>query len=132
LASAGTRVALALAVLLAAASCSPPADVGGAPDVSAVLRIEPSPPVTGPARLELVLSDAAGRPVPAESVSLQANMSHPGMVPVEAEARATGPGAWSAELSFSMAGDWFVIVDATLQDGRSLERRIDVPGARRP
>jgi len=27
-----------------------------------------------------------------------------------------------------MAGDWFILVRATLADGRSLEEKVDVPG----
>jgi hypothetical protein len=27
-----------------------------------------------------------------------------------------------------MAGDWFILVRATLPDGRKLERQVDVPG----
>jgi hypothetical protein len=29
-----------------------------------------------------------------------------------------------------MAGDWFILVKATLPDGRKLERQVDVPGVK--
>jgi hypothetical protein len=29
-----------------------------------------------------------------------------------------------------MGGDWFILVNAKLPDGKSVERRIDVPGVK--
>jgi hypothetical protein len=55
-------------------------------------------------------------------------MSHAGMVPVLALARETTPGRYQAELELTMVGDWFMLVRADLPDGRSMERKIDVPG----
>jgi hypothetical protein len=126
------RIVLALAAVLAGASCSPPGVDLGAPDVTVGCRIEPSPPARGPARVELSLADPDGQPVEARSVRLEANMNHAGMVPVLAELRPAGPGRFSADIEFTMAGDWYVLVDATLADGRTLQRRFDVTGVRAP
>ena len=40
----------------------------------------------------------------------------------------TAPGRYQADLEFTMGGDWFILVRAELLDGRSMERKIDVPG----
>ena len=55
-------------------------------------------------------------------------MNHAGMVPVFADARETAPGRYEATLNFTMAGDWFILVQARLPDGRTVEQAIDVPG----
>lgn len=131
-ANAGTRCVLALAVFLAPATCSPPSADVGAPDVTVASRITPSPPSQGPARIELSLADSAGRPMAARAVELEANMNHAGMVPVRAEARPDGIGGYCADIEFTMGGDWYLLIDATLEDGRTLQRRVDVPGVRSP
>ena len=55
-------------------------------------------------------------------------MNHAGMVPVFADAVEIAPGRYRADLEFTMSGDWFILVRADLPDGRSMERKIDVPG----
>jgi hypothetical protein len=50
------------------------------------------------------------------------------MVPVFAPALETAPGRYQAALEFTMGGDWFILVRAELPDGRTMERKIDVPG----
>jgi YtkA-like len=55
-------------------------------------------------------------------------MSHPGMVPVFAEATEIEPGRYSAVMDLSMAGDWIVVVHIVLPDGRKTERLIQVKG----
>ena len=129
-ASARTRRWLALTVVLGAAACSPPGPDAGAPDVTVSCSILPSPPVTGPARVELALADSGGVPVAAHAVRLEANMNHAGMAPVLADARPTDGGGYSADIEFTMGGDWYLLIEATLEDGRTLQRRIDVPGVR--
>ena len=53
-------------------------------------------------------------------------MSHPGMVPVFAEATEIEPGQYRAILELSMAGDWHVAVRITLRDGRKVERQFEI------
>jgi hypothetical protein len=52
------------------------------------------------------------------------------MQPVSASARETAPGRYEARLQLTMAGDWFVLVEARLSDGRTLRRQVDLPGVR--
>lgn len=63
-------------------------------------------------------------------VRLEGNMSHPGMQPVLAAARETSPGVYEGDLELTMAGDWLVLVDARLRDGRTVHRRIEFRGVR--
>jgi hypothetical protein len=98
------------------------------PDVAVELLIEPEPPQLGPAAITVTLRDAGGEPLSGAEVELEGNMNHAGMVPVFADAVEVAPGRYQANLEFTMGGDWFILVRADLADGRSLERKIDVPG----
>ena len=40
------------------------------------------------------------------------------------------PGAYTAAFTFSMGGDWVLLVSVVLPDGRRMNRRIDVQGVR--
>lgn len=97
-------------------------------DVSVAHEFEPRPPRVGPALVTLRVTDASGRPLGGARVRLEANMSHAGMRPVFAEAGETEPGRYRAELEFTMAGDWVVLVRLDLPDGRKIERQFDVKG----
>ena len=55
-------------------------------------------------------------------------MSHAGMVPVFAEATEIDAGRYRANMDLGMAGDWLVLVHATLADGRKLERQFEIKG----
>jgi hypothetical protein len=117
---------LAAVVLLFLTSCS-----RGSVDLSDVgldLVIDPDPPQIGPAIVEVSLYDVEGQIITGAQVALEGNMSHAGMVPVLAPAAETWPGVYRADLEFTMGGDWFILVRAKLPDGRSMERKVDVPG----
>jgi hypothetical protein len=98
------------------------------PEVGVDLAIEPDPPRIGPAVVTVALRDADGQPIRGAVVTLEGNMSHAGMVPVLADAVEVAEGRYRAELEFTMGGDWFILVQADLPDGRSMERKVDVPG----
>ena len=98
------------------------------PEVGVDLAIEPDPPRIGPAVVTVALRDADGQPIRGAVVKLEGNMSHAGMVPVLANAQEVAEGRYQAELEFTMGGDWFILVQADLPDGRSMERKVDVPG----
>ncbi|MGD9046949.1 MAG: FixH family protein [Anaerolineae bacterium] len=120
------RLGLGLLLLLVLAACSR----GGKdlPDVALDLIIEPEPPQLGPAAITVTLHDAKGELLSGAVVELEGNMNHAGMVPVFADAVEIAPGRYRADLEFTMGGDWFILVRADLPDGRSMERKIDVPG----
>ena len=97
-------------------------------DVTVAHEVAPDPPRVGMATITLRVADASGRPLSGARVSLEGNMSHPGMRPVFGEARELEPGRYQGPLEFTMGGDWVVLVRVTLPDGRKLERQFDVKG----
>jgi hypothetical protein len=98
------------------------------PDITVNLSIDPQPPQIGPAVISAALADAEGQAISGATVEFEGNMNHAGMVPVIAMATETSPGIYTANLEFTMGGDWFILVKADLPDGRSMEHQVDVPG----
>jgi len=96
------------------------------PDIVVEHEITPRPPKVGPAIVTLKLSDSGGSPIKEAQVNLEGNMSHAGMRPVFGEARETEPGRYEAPLELTMGGDWIVIVNITLRDGRKLQRQFEI------
>ena len=120
------RCFLALLLLLGLAGCT--RGSRGLPDVGVELAVEPQPPQIGPAVVLVTLTGSGGEPLSGAQVELEGNMTHAGMVPVFADAAEVEPGRYRGELEFTMGGDWFILVRATLADGRSLEEKVDVLG----
>jgi hypothetical protein len=121
---------LGLAVCLLPA-CRPRAET--ASEIALSWTIAPHPPAVGPARFLLMLTDkSTGQLVSGARVQIEGNMSHPGMQPVFGAAREVVHGRYEAKLELTMAGDWIVLVDATLPDGRTVRRQMELPGVRAP
>ena len=118
--------ALALCAGLFLAGCR--TQTGTRDDVSVAHEVAPDPPRVGAATVTLRVADVAGRPLSGARVSLEGNMTHPGMRPVFGEARELEPGRYQSPLEFTMGGDWVVLVRLTLPDGRKIERQFDVKG----
>lgn len=116
----------ALLLLLVVVSCGRASK--DLPDVVVEMVVSPEPAQIGPSTVTVTLMDAKGELIENADLELEANMSHAGMVPVFASAREVAPGQYEASLEFTMGGDWFILVHSQLPDGRSLERRIDLPG----
>jgi hypothetical protein len=118
---------LLLAAALAMTAChhAHPIDDAG---ISIQQQITPRPPHVGPANVAIHLSDAAARPVKAARITVEADMSHPGMSPVFAEAREEKPGDYLATLNLNMGGDWVVLTHVELPGGKKLERQIALRG----
>ncbi|MGD0360139.1 MAG: FixH family protein [Bryobacteraceae bacterium] len=93
-------------------------------------EISPKPVRIGRATVRLRLSDAAGQPVRHARIALEADMSHPGMRPEFGAAPEVGPGRYQGQVAFTMAGDWVVLIHATLPGGQKLERQMEVNGVR--
>ena len=92
--------------------------------------ISPQPVRVGPATVTLKLADGAGHIITGAHIAIEADMLHPGMSPLFAEAQETTPGRYQAHLEFPMAGDWVILLHVTLPGGKKLERQIDVSGVR--
>ncbi len=122
-------LSVAVALSLVGPGCSNANDERSGIRLSSAL--EPATPLTGtPVRVRFLLSDAAGTPVREAALRLEAHMAHPGMQPVVAPVIEVRDGAYEARLSFTMAGDWILVLDGTLADGRRYTRHIDVPDVR--
>lgn len=97
-------------------------------DIQLDWEIKPNPPSVGQASLEITLRDSTNELLTGADVNIEGNMSHPGMQPVIAEAEEIEPGVYSAPVEFTMAGDWFFIIESSLPDDRVIERQINIPG----
>jgi hypothetical protein len=123
--------------LLVAASFACLAQAGcaqGSPraaDVSIELTLAPSSPVAGtPVVARLAVRDVRGQLLRGAKVRVAAHMSHPGMMPVVADATEQPDGIHQTPLQFTMAGDWIVHVTGALADGQPVDRWIEVGGVR--
>ena len=127
----GNRLALEVSVLLVALSCSMigcESSKDPTSDIQLKWEITPAPPSVGEATLHITLRDSTDQLLTGAGVSLEGNMSHPGMQPVLADAEEVEPGVYSAPVDFTMGGDWFFIIESTLPDDRVMERQINVTG----
>ena len=97
-----------------------------------LVAVEPDPPVVGPARLRFRLIDSTdGKPLTGlGTVEVEGTMSHAGMEPVITTAREQEGVYVTDGFSFTMAGDWIVIVRGT-RDGDPFEVRFEISGVRR-
>lgn len=103
---------------------TPPASADN-PAVNIVVTVEPSPPMTGEAKLIVTLTDPEGAPISGAKVSARGDMTHPGMVPVLAEADCDDAGRCEIPFEWTMGGDWIVDITATLPDGTTAAQRFD-------
>jgi YtkA-like len=108
------------------ASCSKPAEPP--PFIAIQYEISPQPVRVGPVTVNLKLADATGKLLTGAHITIEADMSHPGMSPLFAEAKEAEPGRYQAPLQLQMAGHWVILLHVTLPDGKRLERQIDVRG----
>jgi hypothetical protein len=119
-----------IALLAASALCSAcgrPSQTSQALDVAWTLS--PATAVVGPATLNIRINRQSG-PVIGATVKLEGHMSHAGMAPVLATATEPAPGIYEVPFSFTMAGDWVLLISGVLPDGSRVERRIDVANVR--
>jgi len=82
----------------------------------------------GQTTITLRLTNISGQPVSGARIKLEANMSHPGMAPVFADATEVEPGTYRSTIELSMAGDWIVVAQVTLSDGRRSDHQFEING----
>ena len=82
--------------------------------------------------ITVYVTDALRKPVTGARISLEGNMSHPGMVPVFADAKETAPGSYVSTMELSMAGDWYVAAHVTLADSRKFDHQFEIKGVGQP
>lgn|SRR5690625_458590 len=107
-----------LAALLLSA-CGPGSATAKLPDGISVHVEATKPLAIGPVPLRITITDETGAPAPVTRLSVVGDMTHAGMVPVHADVLSTQPdGSHLAEdFVFTMAGDWFIQIDFTLETG---------------
>jgi hypothetical protein len=97
-------------------------------DVRIAPEVEPHPPRVGQVTITLRVTNVSGKPITAARIKVEANMSHPGMAPVFADAAEIEPGGYRANMELTMAGDWVVIADVTMTDNRKLKYQFEIKG----
>jgi hypothetical protein len=117
--------------MLAMGIVEPSCSRGGSPaDVDVQTTVTPSPATMGNATVDVRIADRSHHPLRATQVAIEGTMTHPGMAPSLATAREVEPGHYRASLDLTMAGDWVIIVNATLAGGQRVERTFPLPGVR--
>jgi hypothetical protein len=122
----GFRFLVAAVLILAASACGEHAN----PAANILLQssIAPTPARVGPASVQVDLTDPAGTPLAGAHVTMEADMSHAGMAPIFFDSQETGAGRYKGNLTFSMAGDWTILLHITLANGLKVEKQFEVPG----
>jgi YtkA-like len=91
-------------------------------------EIAPLPPRVGRAAITVHLADQQSVAVRGAQVSMEGNMSHPGMPPTFGQTREVEAGEYRGTLDFTMPGDWAVLMHIALPGGGKVERQINVRG----
>lgn len=97
-------------------------------ELSIQFQLDPEPPSVGPTSLLLDVCTDDGRIVEDAEVHVEATMSHAGMVPEFITCTETQPGKYAGSFEFTMGGDWILIVDVDVADGRSGQSVLEVSG----
>ena len=84
------------------------------------------PPPAGDGHLAFRVADASDRPIDTAALQIRGDMTHAGMLPIEATAAADEDGVYRTPIRWTMAGDWIITVEATLSDGRRATRTFNV------
>ena len=117
---------LAIGALAAGAGCG-----GTATPVHVSWSLDPAPPVAGvETRARLTVQDDQRRPVRGARLRVEGHMSHPGMTPIVVPATEREDGRYEAQMQFSMAGDWILVVTGDLGDGTRITEQVEVRGVR--
>jgi hypothetical protein len=93
-------------------------------------EITPVPVRGGKSIVAVQLADGKANPVTNAAIMVEADMTHPGMAPVFKRATEIAPGSYQAQIVFTMAGDWVVLLHIKLADGHQIESQMDVRGVR--
>ncbi len=109
-------------LLLLLAACQPK----GPLPLGAEVAFDPNPPLLGPNRITIRVDTKKKL----SELKVVGDMTHTGMVPVEAEARQVSPGLWETrDFKFTMRGDWVITLEAKDSSRKRYQQevRITVP-----
>ncbi len=84
------------------------------------------PPPAGDGHLAFRVTDAGDQPIDTATLQIRGDMTHAGMLPIEATATADEDGVYRTPIRWTMAGDWIITVEATLSDGRRATQSFNV------
>lgn len=84
------------------------------------------PPPAGDGHLAFRVTDAGEQPIDTATLQIRGDMTHAGMLPIEATATADEDGVYRTPIRWTMAGDWIITVEATLSDGRRATQSFNV------
>ena len=119
--------------LLMLVGCAMPSAEQSAPtgtDANVQVSLLPAPEGKDGDHVTVEVTDADGMPITDAQVAVVGNMSHAGMVPVEApavtdDADGAADGRYVLPFTFTMLGDWVMTVTVTLADGTTVTQDID-------
>lgn len=126
----GLPIAASLVIAIYAAGCG--ADEAPSEDVRVSWQIRPEPARAGSTTVTVALRDSSGAPIQNAGVEIEATMTHPGMRPEMSAAEEIEPGLYESNLNLTMGGDWMLILNAELPDGRTLQRQNELRGVQTP
>lgn len=89
------------------------------------MTLEPMANAVGETMLMITLTTADGTPIDDADLTVRGDMTHAGMTPVTREVSGGTDGIFTVPFEWTMAGDWFVTVDAALPDGETISRRFE-------
>jgi YtkA-like len=94
-------------------------------DINFQYESQPNPPHVGSNIFVVKLVGKDGAALSGAHVSLEGDMSHPGMSPASGELTEVGAGTYRGGLNLGMRGDWVMEFHIVLADGRKVEREAD-------
>jgi YtkA-like len=115
-----------LLLLASVPSSGCPNSSGTSNDIGFVCDSAPTPSRVGVNTFTVSLTTAGGDRLAGAHISVEGDMSHPGMSPVFGEAKEIALGRYQSRLDLSMQGDWTVLFHITLQSGRSFDRQLNI------
>ena len=115
--------AVAMLVMLAGCRQSPQ----GTSTSDLQLTLDTSAPFKlGQTELIVTLKDAQGNPIDDAKIEVQGDMTHAGMKPSLGSVDKGTQGQYKIPFDWSMGGDWVLTIKATLPDGRTASKRVEV------
>lgn len=99
-------------------------------DINIDLRIDPQPAAVGDdTTLFITVTHSDDTPVENASISIRGDMNHAGMMPVlrePEEISQVAPGEYTTPFEWTMGGEWFVVVNVTLDDDTRIMQEFDL------
>ena len=87
------------------------------------ITLEAASTEVGRTKLTVTVQDGEGNPINDAALEIKGDMSHAGMTPVLADTTSGAEGVYTVPFEWTMGGDWFVTVQATLNDGTVISKR---------